>query len=108
MLAMEFNSVLHTATQSSSITEEERNDPNFVITRSNLSEDKGKIRPFDIFVTINQTRDESRENIMRLHTDKLREYAKGDPIKIVNNFARARFYDRKKTLNMDWETYEDR
>jgi len=106
MLAMEFNAVVHTATQSSSIGEEQKNDPEFVITRAQLSEDKGKIRPFDIFVTINQTRDEAKEEIMRLHTDKLRDYKNGDPIHICNNFAYARFYDRKRTMNTDWDEYE--
>ena len=106
MLAMEFNAVVHTATQSSSIGEEQKNDPEFVITRAQLSEDKGKIRPFDIFITINQTRDESKEEIMRLHTDKLRDYKNGDPIHICNNFAYARFYDRRRTLNTDWDEYE--
>lgn len=106
MLAMEFNVVVHTATQSSSIGEEQKNDPEFVITRAQLSEDKGKIRPFDIFITINQTRDESKEEIMRLHTDKLRDYKNGDPIHICNNFAYARFYDRKRTLNTDWDEYD--
>lgn len=103
MLAMEFNAVVHTATQSSNIPEEQKNDPEFVITRAQLSEDKGKIRPFDIFVTINQTRDEAKEEIMRLHTDKLRDYKNGEPIHIANNFSYARFYDRKRTieLNMD-------
>lgn len=103
MLAMEFNAVLHTATQSSSISEEDKNDPSFVITRSNLSEDKGKIRPFDIFITINQTRDEMKKEIMRLHTDKLRDYAGGDPIFICNNFAYSRFYDRKRTMSYEFE-----
>jgi len=102
MLAMEFNAVVHTATQSSSIGDEQKNDPEFVITRANLSEDKGKIRPFDIFITINQTRDEHKEETMRLHTDKLRDYKSGDPIHICNNFSRGRFYDRKRTLEMDW------
>lgn len=100
MLAMEFNAVVHTATQSSSIKEEEKNDPEFVITRAQLSEDKGKIRPFDIFITINQTRDEMKEEIMRLHTDKLRDYKNGDPIRIANNFSYARFYDRKRTFEL--------
>lgn len=106
MLAMEFNAVVHTATQSSNIPEECKNDPEFVITRAQLSEDKGKIRPFDIFITINQTRDEMKEEIMRLHTDKLRDYKNGDPIHIANNFSYARFYDRKRTLEMDWEDEE--
>jgi len=100
-LAMEFNAVVHTATQSSSIGEEQKNDPEFVITRAQLSEDKGKIRPFDIFITINQTRDEQKEEIMRLHTDKLRDYRNGTPIYIANNFAFSRFYDKKKTLNLE-------
>lgn len=112
MLAMEFNAVVHTATQSSNIPEEQKNDPEFVITRSQLSEDKGKIRPFDIFVTINQTRDEAKEEIMRLHTDKLRDYKNGEPIHIANNFSYARFYDRKRTieLNMDdgWGEFYDK
>lgn len=100
MLAMEFNAVVHTATQSSNIPEECKNDPEFVITRAQLSEDKGKIRPFDIFITINQTRDEMKEEIMRLHTDKLRDYKNGDPIRIANNFSCARFYDRKRTYEL--------
>ena len=106
MLAMEFNAVVHTATQSSNIPEENKQDPEFVITRAQLSEDKGKIRPFDIFITINQTRDEMKEETMRLHTDKLRDYKNGDPIHICNNFSCARFYDRKRTLEMDWEDEE--
>lgn len=103
MLAMEFNAVVHTATQSSNIPEEQKNDPEFVITRAQLSEDKGKLRPVDIFITINQTRDEAKDEIMRLHTDKLRDYKNGNPIHICNNFAYARFYDRKRTLNTDFE-----
>lgn len=107
MFAMEFNAVVHTATQSSNIPEECKNDPEFVITRANLSEDKGKIRPFDIFITINQTRDEMKEEVMRLHTDKLRDYKNGDPIRIANNFAYARFYDRKRTFQLVDEIDED-
>jgi len=100
MLAMEYNAVVHTATQSSNIPEDLKNDPEFVITRAQLSEDKGKIRPFDIFITINQTRDEMKDEIMRLHTDKLRDYKNGSPILIANNFDYARFYDRKRTFEI--------
>ena len=103
MLAMEFNAVVHTATQSSSIGEEQKNDPEFVITRAQLSEDKGKLRPVDIFITINQTRDEAKDEIMRLHTDKLRDYKNGNPILIANNFSYARFYDRKRTIELNME-----
>lgn len=106
MLAMEFNAVVHTATQSSNIPEECKNDPEFVITRAQLNEDKGKCRPMDIFITLNQTRDERKEEVMRLYTDKIRDYKSGDVIKIANNFAYSRFYDRKRTLEMDWEDEE--
>lgn len=108
MIAMEFNAVVHTATQSSNIPEEQKNDPEFVITRAQLSEDKGKLRPFDVFITINQTIDESKEEVMRLHTDKLRDYKNGSPIHICNNLAYARFYDRKRTMNSDWGEYENK
>lgn len=112
MLAMEFNAVVHTATQSSNIPEEQKNDPEFVITRAQLNEDKGKCRPMDVFVTINQTRDERKEEVMRLYIDKAREYKSGDIIYICNNFAYARFYDRKRTieLNMNdgWGEFYDK
>ncbi len=106
MLAMEYNAVVHAFTQTSDVPEELRNDPDFVITRSYLNEDKGKVRPADIFVTLNQTKDEYAEDIMRLHTDKLRDYQNGSPIHICTNFSHARFYDRKRTMSIDWETYE--
>ena len=48
-----------------------------------------------------------KEEIMRLHTDKLRDYKNGDPIHICNNFAYARFYDRKRTMEMDWDSDEN-
>lgn len=107
MLAMEFNAVVHTATQSSNIPEEQKNDPEFVITRAQLNEDKGKCRPMDVFVTINQTRDERKEETMRLYIDKARAYKSGDIIHICNNFAYARFYDRKRTMNMDWDEWNN-
>lgn len=107
MLAMEFNAVVHTATQSSNIPEEQKNDPEFVITRAQLNEDKGKCRPMDVFITINQTRDERKEEIMRLYIDKAREYKSGDIIYICNNFAYARFYDRKRTMDMDWDEWNN-
>lgn len=103
MIAMEFNVVVYTATQSSNIPEECKNDPEFVITRAHLNEDKGKCRPADIFVTLNQTRDERKNETMRLFTEKLRDYKCGDVIVIANNFSRSRFYDRKRTIEMNME-----
>ena len=48
-----------------------------------------------------------REEIMRLHTDKLRDYKNGEPVHICNNFAYSRFYDRMRTLNTDWDEREE-
>lgn len=107
MLAMEFNAVVHTATQSNSIPEEQKQDPDFVLTRVNLNEDRGKCRPADVFATINQTRDEKMEEIMRIHIDKAREYAGDVTFYICNNFSCSRFYDRQRTLNTDFEEYKD-
>lgn len=100
MLAMEFNAVVHTATQSNSIPEEQKNDPEFVITRVNLNEDRGKARPADVFATLNQTRDEKNEEIMRLYLDKARDHKGNIVVKICNNFAYSRFYDRKRTMEL--------
>lgn len=109
MIAMEFNVVVHTATQSNNIPEEQKNDPDFVITRAQLNEDRGKARPADALITINCTRDEKRHEIMRLYIDKAREHRGNKVIHICNNFSRARFYDRKRTVENNesdaWSEY---
>jgi replicative DNA helicase len=106
-IAVEQNVLIHTATQASSIDTKSLNDPDFVITRYNLSEDKGKLRPFDGLITINQTRDEQRKGIARLFNDKLREYKSGQTMTIYQALSYARFYDRKKTLNYLAEIGQD-
>ena len=100
MMAMEFNAVVHVATQANGIPPELLNDPDFVITRYNLAEAKGKVNPMDGFVTMNFTSDERKEEIMRLYLDKAREHRAGDIIRICNNMTYSRFYDRKRTLEM--------
>jgi len=108
-LAMEQNVVVATVTQASSLPSELKKDPNFVMTREYLSEDKGKIRPFDFHFTLNQTYDEmkfwdvdseQKTPLLRIFLDKMRDYGSGQTIKIVTNFSRSRFYDRKRTLNL--------
>lgn len=108
-IAVEQNVAIITATQASSISPKDENDPNFILTRYNLSEDKGKIRPFDIHITLNATSDESRNNLIRAYLDKLREFASGQTIPIATHFKTARFYDRKRSLEIlaDWEDEED-
>lgn len=116
-LAMELKVVVATVTQASNLPSELKKDPTFVMTREYLAEDKGKIRPFDYFFTLNQSYDEMklrdknnvRTPIIRIYTDKIREHASGLVVKIVTNFSRARFYDKKKTLAMvvDYDEDED-
>ena len=96
--AMEFNCVVASATQSSAVEVDLRNDSDFVYTRWNLSEAKGKIRPTDIFVTINQTADEKKAEMIRLYIDKAREHGGGQVIPLYTNFSRSRFYDKKKSI----------
>ena len=107
-LAMEFNCVFHTATQASSISKIERDQEDFYLTRYHLSEDKGKIQPFDIFLTINQSAEEKENQIMRLYADKFREYGSGQIFYIANNFSVARFYDRKRTMNLPMNSRPDK
>lgn len=116
-IAMEFDVVLATVTQASTLSTELKKDVNFVMTREYLAEDKGKIRPFDFFFTLNQSYDEMKFTDgrgkpapqMRIFADKMREYQAGQTIKIINNFSRARFYDRKKTYSLiiDFEDEDD-
>lgn len=106
-LAMEFNAVVHTATQSNDVNMDEKNDPSFVLSRSNLSENKGKLRPTDIFVTINTTIEESRNQIMRLFIDKARDHAGNQVIRIANSFKNSRFYDRHRTAMLIEEDEEE-
>lgn len=105
-LAVEQNVVVVSFTQASSINPNDLNDPNFVITRFNIAEDKGKIRPVDLFITINRTKEEREQNICRLYIDKAREHQGGQIIYIYQNLAYSRFYDKKKTLQ-EFFTEED-
>lgn len=100
-LAMEFNAVVFTATQANTPDKETTDDPDFVFSRYNINEDKGKIRPADGFFTLNFTSDERQEQFMRIYIDKAREHAGGQIIHICNNFAYSRFYDGKRTAEVN-------
>jgi energy-coupling factor transporter ATP-binding protein EcfA2 len=99
-LAMEFNAVVATATQSNDISLEEMNDPEFILSRNNLNEARNVIRPTDIFITMNSTIEESRNQIMRLYVDKAREHGGKQIIRIANNFKCSRFFDKKRTAEL--------
>lgn len=97
-LAMEENVLVISATQTSSINSEQLEDPDFVIRRQNLAEDRGKVRPVDALISINATAEERKNNLCRLFIDAVREHEGGDVITIKRNLKRSRFYDRKATL----------
>lgn len=97
-LAVEGKTRVISCTQASTVAPDLLNDNEFVQTRYNISEFKGIIKPFSIFITLNQTGDEYSNGTMRLYVDKLRKYRGGQLIKLYQNYGRERFYDRMKTL----------
>lgn len=97
-LAIEFNSRVATATQASDLKKEFWNDPEFVMTRSNVSEFKNIAEPFSMFLTLNQTDDEKKAKVMRINPDKIRNYGGGQIIKIATHYKNDRFYDRDRTI----------
>lgn len=106
-IAVEFNTRIITATQASNIPVQLSEDPAFVMTRNNLSEFKNAAEPFSMFVTLNQTRDEKKNNVMRLYVDKMRNYPSNKTIKIFQSYRNDRFYDRKNTLEEFYFPEED-
>lgn len=97
-LAVEFKTRIGTATQGSTVDPENLNNPDFVMTRYDISEFKGALKPFSLFFTLNQTRDEYDSNIMRLYTDKIRKKKGNKTIRICQNYNFDRFYDRLETI----------
>lgn len=89
-------------TYQSTIEDREKlNDENFVLTEYNCSEAKGLSRPLTHLITLNQTSNENKENIMRLHVAKSRFFKKGDPFKIATDYDNEIFYNRTRTLNIN-------
>ena len=97
-IAVEFDLIIYTATQASTVDPAKLNNPKFVQTRYDVSEFKGVVRPFSYFVTMNQTEDEKANDLMRLHFDKVRKYRGGQTVKIYQRYDRERFYDRNRTI----------
>lgn len=98
-IAVEFKCGTATAIQANDILPEKYNNPDFVLTRSHISEYKGAIKPFSYFLTLNQTDDEYENEILRIHVDKFRKYKKPKkPVKIYQSRNNSRFYDSSKTL----------
>ena len=106
-IAMEQNVVVVAFTQASSTSPDDLNNPDFVLTRFNISEDKGKLKPADLFITINKTQDEKKQKVCRLYVDKAREHSGGQVIKIKQNLAHSRFYDKLATLKTFFNPDDD-
>jgi replicative DNA helicase len=96
-IATEFDNVVLTATQANDIPPADLNNPNFILTRHNVSEAKGIIKPLTMFITINRTIDEIGENRLRLFIDKSRFTRGGQTFEQATDYSADRFYDRKKT-----------
>lgn len=90
---------LVTCTQASDINPKSLENPDFVLTRHNVSECKGLADPFSIFMSGNQTPDEYEEGIMRIHLDKIRHKKGSKTITIYQDYDHNRFYDRRTTIN---------
>lgn len=79
------------------------NDEKNVLTAYNTSECKGLQRPCTHFISLNQSRKEYKENIMRIYADKFRFCKKGDAFKIATDYEHECFYDKVRTLNLPQE-----
>lgn len=98
-MAMDLNVLVASVTQSTIVDDDLRNDPQFVITRNHLAEDKGKVRPVDVLMSFNRTDDEEENGTLRIHIDAARDYKRIKTLTIKQNLRRMRFYDRKGTID---------
>lgn len=103
-LATLFDCATLTATQASDIKYDKWNDPNFFITRSDIAEFKGFIRPFSNVLSLNQTEDEYEAEILRIYHDKFRKYRSGQLVHIAQSLQTSRFYNSQKTIELFWDS----
>lgn len=75
-------------------------DEKNVLTEYNCAEAKGLARPMDHLITLNRSRNEMKENTMRLYVAKSRWFVIADPIRIATNYDNEMFYDRERTMNL--------
>jgi len=77
------------------------NDENNVLNEYNSAEAKGLARPLTHLITLNQSDNESRENMMRLFVAKSRFFKKGEPFVIATDYQHEIFYDKARTMNIN-------
>ncbi len=105
-IATEFDMAAIAVTQASDIPKELWDNPNFEITRSDISNLKATVDPFAYCITMNQTEDESDNDIMRLREEKTRHYQVHSWQKvysIVQDRARGKFINVSETLRRFWD-----
>jgi hypothetical protein len=107
-IAIECRCATGAATQATDIPPNVFNNPDFVMTRTNISEFKGVIKPFSYFLTINQTDDESEQEVSRIFCDKFRKHRAGQTIHIFQKLDINRFYDSSRTLKFLWDKNSNR
>jgi hypothetical protein len=102
-MAVKFNAAALTAIQANDIKPDKWDSPDYVMTRSDISEFKGALKPFSYFFTLNQTNDEYTNEVMRIHCDKFRKYRSGQTFRIFQALDNSRFYDINRTLEHFWD-----
>lgn len=105
-IATEFKIFTATATQANDIEKKDWDNPNFVITRNNISNLRATIDPFPYCLTLNQTLDENDKDIIRVHEEALRDYKLNSwesTYHIAQRRDLGRFVDIAKTNQMFWD-----
>lgn len=99
-IGVKYNAVTATATQANNISKDKLNNPEFTLTREHIADFKALINSFSFFFTHNMTDEEYDNNFARIYIDKLRKRKSNFVVRIATNYARSRYYDRKKTLQI--------
>ena len=99
-IATEFDNVVLTSTQANDVPPSDLNNESFILSRHNVSEAKGIVKPLTMFITLNRTIDEIGVNRIRLFVDKSRFTRGGQTFEICTDYGADRFYDRKKTREL--------
>lgn len=100
-ICVEFKMVGFSATQAGNVPIEIWDNSEKVIDRSYTEGDRTLVKPFSFVFTGNQTREEKRQELMRIYIDKLRDYKEShEIIPIATSYDRGRFYSRSRTLEL--------
>jgi hypothetical protein len=108
-LAVEFDMAVLFTTQTCDIPKEKWNNPDFTIDRGWTEGDRTLVKPFSHVFTFNQTTDEKKKNIGRVHVDKLRNYdVKDETYPIATAYEQGKFYDKNKAIKQFSYLYESK